>query len=72
MVIISESRLKEYKEKSMFFIKKKIMIYILQFKIGELWVDKKRFPSLIEAERFVEETGMTDFRIVEVVVDKTK
>lgn len=48
------------------------MIYIVQFKIGELWVDKKRIPSLIEAERFVEETGMTDFRIVEVIVDKTK
>lgn len=48
------------------------MMYIVQFKIGELWVDKKRFPSLIEAERFVKETGMSDFRIVEIVVDKTE
>lgn len=62
--MIGKNKLEEYKEK--------FMIYIVQFKIGELWVDKKRFPSLIEAERFVKETGMTDFRIVEIIVDKTE
>lgn len=67
MVVISENKPEEYKERFISF-----MIYVIQFKIGELWIDKKRFPSLIEAERFVKETGMTDFRIVEIIVDKTK
>ena len=64
MVVIGKNKLEEYKER--------FMMYVVQFKIGELWVDKKKFPSLIEAERFVKETGMTDFRIVEIIVEKTK
>lgn len=38
MVVISENKPEEYKERFISF-----MVYVIQFKIGELWIDKKRF-----------------------------